>query len=193
MEINWEVISLCIYIFTARAIGVTLGTARIVFISKGKKFLPVIIGFVEALIWITIVSQIVSNLTDYIYFIAYAAGFSLGNYTGMLIIEKFTENYMIIRIITGQKVDELIAVLQGLGVGTTRVDGEGLEGKVSIIYTIVHKGCDRLVLDAIKTINKKAFYSVESISAVNKGIFPGRAIPALSTYDEILRKTRMLK
>ena len=63
------------FVFFARICDVTLGTLRIVFISKGKKFLAPIFGFIEVLIWIAIIGQILEHAAgDIICYIAYAAG-----------------------------------------------------------------------------------------------------------------------
>ena len=47
-----------VIIFFGRIIDVTLGTLRIIFVSKGEKYKAPIIGFFEVFIWIVIISQI---------------------------------------------------------------------------------------------------------------------------------------
>ena len=50
---DWFVyVILPILIFVARIADVSLGTLRIIFVSKGYKYLAPLIGFVEILIWI---------------------------------------------------------------------------------------------------------------------------------------------
>ena len=75
-------------IFLARICDVSIGTLRIIFVSKGKKNIAPILGFFEVLIWITAISKIMQNLDNYINYIAYAAGFATGNLIGMIIEEK---------------------------------------------------------------------------------------------------------
>src|SRR5512139_1940021 len=74
-----------ILVFLARVMDVTLGTLRIIFISRGKRNLAPLLGFVEVFIWITIVSQIVSHAHNILAYVAYAAGFAAGNFIGMYI------------------------------------------------------------------------------------------------------------
>lgn len=50
-------IGLPLLVFFARVIDVTLGTLRIIFISRGKKYLAPLLGFVEVFIWIAVVAQ----------------------------------------------------------------------------------------------------------------------------------------
>jgi hypothetical protein len=62
-----------IIVFFARVSDVTLGTLRIIFISRGKRNLAPFLGFVEVFIWITVVSQIVSHAHNLLAYLAYAA------------------------------------------------------------------------------------------------------------------------
>src|SRR4030042_6553710 len=79
----WLVLPLMV--FFARLTDVSLGTLRIIFISRGKRNVAPILGFVEVFIWITIVSQIVSHAHNLLAYLAYAAGFATGAYIGMFI------------------------------------------------------------------------------------------------------------
>ncbi|MGD9200805.1 MAG: DUF5698 domain-containing protein [Chitinispirillia bacterium] len=51
---NWLVLPLLI--FFARILDVSLGTIRVIFISRGIKKLAPLISFIEILIWITTIS-----------------------------------------------------------------------------------------------------------------------------------------
>lgn len=60
-----EVFSLVVvplFIFLARICDVTIGTMRIIFISRGMKMVATILGFFEVFVWIIAVSQIFRNL-----------------------------------------------------------------------------------------------------------------------------------
>ena len=84
-QVNSELyiwVLLPVMVFFARVADVTLGTMRIIFISRGKRNLAPLLGFVEVFIWITIVSQIVSNAHNLLAYLAYAAGFATGSLPG---------------------------------------------------------------------------------------------------------------
>ena len=68
-----------ILIFFARVFDVTLGTVRIIFIARGKKFLAPLLGFVETFVWIVVVSQIVKSINGIWAFVGYAAGFAIAD------------------------------------------------------------------------------------------------------------------
>ncbi len=65
-------------IFLARICDVSIGTLRIIFVSKGVKKVAPVLGFFEVLIWIIAISKIMQNLDNYVNYIAYAAGFATG-------------------------------------------------------------------------------------------------------------------
>ena len=73
-------IILPIIIFLARVVDVTLGTIRIIFTSRGKRNLAPLLGFVEVLIWIVVIGQLVKNLDSATSYLGYAAGFAVGNF-----------------------------------------------------------------------------------------------------------------
>ena len=53
-----------IIIFVGRIFDVSLGTLRIIFVSKGERLKAPIIGFFEILIWVVIISQVFSRAND---------------------------------------------------------------------------------------------------------------------------------
>src|SRR6185369_4590422 len=83
---NWVILPLLIFI--SRLGDVTLATLRHIFISKGLKRIVPFIGFFEVLIWLVAIRQVFNNLNNIPCFIAWAAGFSMGTYVGIMIEEK---------------------------------------------------------------------------------------------------------
>ena len=161
-----------VLIFCARVIDVTLGTIRVIFVSKGLKYLAPITGFFEVLIWLLAIGQIMNNLTNPICYIAYASGFAMGNYVGMIIAEKLSLGVVLLRVITQNDAAELVKALSSQKFGVTSVEGKGAQGKVNIIFTIIPRKQVIKVIDIVKEFNPKAFYTVGDIGFVEKGIFP---------------------
>lgn len=87
---------LAFFIFFARIIDVSLGTVRIILVSKGYKNQATIISFIEIFIWIIVISRIIQHIDQWINYFAYAGGFAVGNYVGMLIEERMTLGYELI-------------------------------------------------------------------------------------------------
>lgn len=159
-------------IFLARITDVTMGTLRIILVSKGRKSIVPILGFFEIFIWILAISRIMQNLDNVICYLAYAGGFAAGNYIGMLLEEKLALGDLLIRVITQKDATDLINSLNEQGYGTTSVEAMGLKDHVHIIYTIVKRTEFKKVVDIIHSFNPKAFYSIEDLRFVKHGIFP---------------------
>lgn len=164
-----------VLLFASRIMDVSLMTIRIIYISKGMKLLAAVIGFFEVFLWLIAVSQIMKNLNSPVYFIAYAAGFSMGNFVGMLIEEKVAVGKVSVRIIL-QEENGLPRLLAAKGFGVTRLEGLGAHGPVKMIYTIINrKDLDR-VKELITMSSPDAFFTIEDIRSFGRGVFPPRPV-----------------
>ena len=177
-------------IFLARICDVSIGTMRIIFVSKGKKNIAPVLGFFEVFIWIMAISKIMQNLDNYINYVAYAAGFATGNFVGMIIEEKVAMGFQMIRVFTYNNGPALVQNLNTKGFGATTVEAHGAKEKVDIIYTIVQRTELDKVLDIINEFNPKAFFTIEDVRSVNEGIFPARKRNSIFQFSNVLREWR---
>ena len=155
----------------ARIMDVSLGTIRIILVSKGYKIWAPLIGFFEILIWVSVISHIFKDVDHPIYYIAYAAGFAAGNYVGMYIAGKMSLGEVMIRVITKVQATRLIECLRDMGYLITSVPAEGSSGPVHLIFTIVPRNQLKTIVSQIKEYNPNAFYSVEEVHFVSEGEF----------------------
>ncbi len=180
-----------ILIFLARICDVSIGTLRIIFVSKGKKNIAPILGFFEVLIWIIAISKIMQNLDNYINYVAYAAGFATGNFVGMIIEEKLALGIQMIRVFANERGRDLVQILNSNGFGATTVEAHGAKDKVHLVYSIVHRHELERVLDLINEFNPKAFFTIEDVKSVNEGgIFSTRKQATLLPFSNIIREWR---
>ena len=159
-------------IFLARILDVSVGTLRIIFVSKGLKYLAAILGFVESLVWVLAISQVIQNLNSSITYIAFALGFAAGNLVGMMLEERIAMGNLIVRIITRREADELVSFLRSSGYGVTDVDAQGEAGPVTLLFTIVKRRKLPEVIAIIKRFNPNAFYTVEDVRFVKEAYYP---------------------
>jgi uncharacterized protein YebE (UPF0316 family) len=167
---SWVVLP--ILIFLARITDVSVGTVRLILVSRGFKYLAPIAGFFEVLIWILAIGQIMQHLSNPICYVAYAGGFATGNFVGLLIAEKLSLGTVIIRVITPEPARDLLDRLRSKQYGVTTLDGQGANGPVQIVFTIVPRREVHTVIELVKTFNPHAFYSIEEVDSVEKGVFP---------------------
>jgi uncharacterized protein YebE (UPF0316 family) len=177
---TWVILPLVI--FLARLADVTLGTVRIIFIARGKKYLAPLLGFLEVLIWITVVSQVVGGAQSIVAYLAYAAGFAVGNYVGMIVEEKLAIGTLVVRVILPKDGVLLVERLRTEGYGATYVDGQGASGPVMLIYTVVMRKELSRVVNLIQEVHPKAFFTVEELRTAQQGIFPVRSSSPLDRF-----------
>jgi uncharacterized protein YebE (UPF0316 family) len=183
----FSLLILPIMIFCARICDVTMGTIRVIFISKGIKYLAPIIGFFEVIIWLLAIGQVMNNLTNTVAYVAYGAGFASGTYIGMLIEEKISLGLTSVRIITKEDPADLMQFLRTHDYGVTSIDGEGATGKVKMVFTIIKRQDLPHVISIIKQFNPSAFYSVEEVKSVAEGVFPERRSRGVFSWIDSLR------
>ncbi|MCX7678248.1 MAG: DUF2179 domain-containing protein [Spirochaetes bacterium] len=164
------------FIFFARIVDVSLGTIRIILVSRGNRLLAPIIGFLEVFIWITVISAAIRSLHTFLGYVVYAAGFAMGNYVGMLLETKIGIGYQNLRIITSKVVSALPLVLREEGYGVTTVEGQGMNGPVNIIYTVVPKKKTQKVIEIVKMFEPRAFITIDDVRSHHAGFIEQKSI-----------------
>jgi len=175
-------IILPVLIFIARVCDVSLGTIRVIFVSRGYRHLAPILGFFEISIWLFAIGQIMRDLTDISIYFAYAAGFATGTFVGIVLEEKLSLGTVLVRVVTGRDSTDLAEALRGEGYGTTTHAADGAQGPVTIVFTVVNREDLPQVVEIINRFNPRAFYSVEDDRHANEGIFPTREGGVLRSY-----------
>lgn len=160
-----------VVIFFGRICDVTLGTLRIIFVSKGERYKAPIVGFFEVLIWVVIISQIFSHANNIISYLAYAGGYAAGNYVGILVENRIAFGFQLLRVYTKKNATELLQLLNKEGIGATFVKGEGAISQVHVVEIVVGRKSQQMVTDIIASFDPDVFYLVEDIRYKRKGIF----------------------
>ena len=187
----YSLLILPLFVFLARILDVSLGTIRIIFISKGYKYLAPVIGFFEISIWLLAVTQIFQNLKSPVYYLAYAGGFATGTFAGILIENKLSIGIVLIRVITQKDSEELIKILKLKAYHPTRSYAEGPDGQqVSVIYIILDRHDISDIIEILKNYNPNAFYSVGEVKFVSNKIFPHTEIWYKRYEKGLLRNQR---
>jgi len=168
MELNfYHLVVIPVFIIIGRILDVSIGTTKIMLISKGYRSVSAILGFFESFIWIVVVSQIMRKLDNYYYFVAYVVGFGLGTYIGISIEQYLSLGQVIIRVITRSPGEELSQYLLDNNYLVTKISGEGKYGPVNIIFLVIHRKQINEVIEIINEFNPKAFYTIEDIRSVS--------------------------
>ncbi|MCB1190812.1 MAG: DUF2179 domain-containing protein [Leptospiraceae bacterium] len=183
-KVFFEYILVPLLIMIARMLDVSIGTIRIIFVSKGKEKVAASLGFIEVIIWLIAITQVLKNLTNPISYIAFAIGFSLGNIIGIKIERKLAVGMQIIRIIKKNKLRTLQLLLRDEGYGVTTVIGQGGKNDVEIVYVVLERRKTKTALKIVEMIEPDSFVTIQDILSHQKGFFKA---PQYG-YRQLLRK-----
>lgn len=161
-------------IFIARLIDVSLGTIRIIFVSRSMRMWAPVIGFFESLIWLFAISQIVLNLNNFMSYLAFAGGFAAGNFLGIYLENKLAVGLLSIRAVTTADATDLINYLREQKFGVTSVSALGVSGQVRLIISVIKRKDLDEYISIVKRYNPKAFISIEDVRSVQEGFFQER-------------------
>ena len=175
-------------IFLARIGDVSMETIRVIYISRGIKYLAPFIAFFEIVIWLLAMEVVMSDLSNIANFFAYAFGFATGTYVGLVIEERLSIGMVIMRIVTTEESnDEIVSFLESEHFGVTYLDARGARGNVRMIISLVNRADVPRITSHIETTNPHAFFSIEDIRYVNQGVFrPKQPITITGIFNSLI-------
>ncbi len=175
-------VALPFLIAVSRVVDVTIGTMRIVFVARGNKILAPILGFFEVFVWIMAIGQVMAHANNLVCYLAYAGGFALGNYLGLVIEARLAVGMQVVRIITSQYGAELVQTFSAHGFGATLVEARGAKGSVNLLYSVVSRRRLPQLISLVRSVDPNIFYSVEDVRTASAGVFPEGAERRLSKW-----------
>jgi uncharacterized protein YebE (UPF0316 family) len=160
------------FIFLAEVCVVTLCTLRTIFLAKGMRFLAPLLGFFEVSLWLFAIGEVMRNLDDVRCALAFASGFTLGTFLGILIEQKLALGSVVVRTITTKDILPLVGTLRDAGYGVTCLPGQGASGPVQMIFTVVPRRLLGHVTAILKGFDPSVFYSVDALQSAAAGVTP---------------------
>lgn len=163
--------ALPLIIFFGRIVDVSLGTIRIVLVSRGARHIAPFVGFVEIFIWIVVIAQVLKHADGWLAYFSYAAGYAAGTYAGLRLEGFIGFGYAVLRMFTKQPAASLVLELNRNGFGATMMAGEGAVSKVNIVESVVRRINIRAVERIMEKHDPSAFVTIEDVRTRHKGIF----------------------
>ena len=150
-------------IVVSRIVDVSMGTLRVSFIARGRKALAAACGFTEILIWIVVVSRVLTGPQHWTAYVAYALGFTLGTFVGMSIEERLAVGWALVRVITTRPVGDFMQKLSAAGFGVTRQDADGARGPVQVLVILMPRKRLTEFQPLLRDFDSAAFYTIEDV------------------------------
>ena len=161
---------LCIKIFFARILDVTLGTVRTVQAVKGRTFVAGLIAFFEVVIWFLIVREALQSEASIFVVIAYSGGYATGTMLGTLISQKFINSVISVEVITSKATPENIDLIRSKGYGVSAFETVNTLGeqKHMLLITVNSRNL-KDVKRIIQEIDEHAFIVIDELKIVQNG------------------------
>ncbi len=164
----------CLKIFFARIVDVTLGTIRTILLSKEKTIEPVIIAFFEVIIWF-IVAKEALNVTDNTLLVAifYAAGYATGTLIGSYLSKKFNKSIITVEVIVSDQKDRLLDALRAKGfrVNVISLKKDYNKQEKEMLSMQIKATNLKKVSSIVKSIDNNAYMVVRDTKVVSNGVF----------------------
>ncbi len=152
-------------IFSLRLVDVSLGTLRIVLLTRGIQWQAGLVGFFQALTWVIAAGQVINNLEDPVRIVAFAAGFAGGTVLGVAVERWLAVGTTILRVVAPVDSPQVAAALREEGFKVTVLNGEGRDGDVRLTFTVIPRRMSKAAVEVIRGINPDAFVVLEDVRA----------------------------
>ena len=158
-------------IFGFRVTDVSMDMVRLLLTVRGRKVVAGLIGFFEVLVFLLAISRVVTAMDNLWNVLGYCAGFAVGTVVGATIEEGLAIGYSLVRAVSSHQASAIAQALRAQGFGATKVAGEGKQGEVGIVLSVVRRRHVRTALRLIETMDPSAFVGVEDERTVYRGQF----------------------
>jgi uncharacterized protein YebE (UPF0316 family) len=158
-------------IFAARTINIALDTLRFMFTLRGKRWMSWILGFLESVLFVVIIGQVLTNLSNPLNIIGYAAGFATGTVLGMEIEKRLAIGYTHFSIISRSHSTEIADALRSEGYGVTEIPARGRESNFMLVDCHVRRKQSDEVEALALEIDPDAFITAEDVTPRRSGVW----------------------
>jgi uncharacterized protein YebE (UPF0316 family) len=158
-------------IFFLRVCDMSLDTLRVLFVMRGKKQVAWILGFCQSAIFLLAIGKVLTQITNPMNIIGYAAGFATGNVVGMIIEERIAIGHILVNIISPRRGSAIVSHLRQNGYAVTELSGRGKDGMVSLINCSVLRKKVDAVHSLVNEIDPEAFITAEDVRPIRRGFW----------------------
>ncbi len=164
---------LCVKIFIARIVDVSLATFVTVLTVKGKRLTATLIGFVDVIIWFLVVREALNTKMDSMWIaLSYAGGYAAGTFIGTTLSNVLIKGKISVQIVLDYLPVTEIDKIRGAGFAVSQIECTGKDNKKKLMLFIeVDKKNLKDLKKVITKIDKNAFMVINETKYVENGFF----------------------
>jgi uncharacterized protein YebE (UPF0316 family) len=156
-------------IFVMRVINMSLDTIRVMMVVRGRKGMAWVLGFIETVIYIFVLTTVIQEFDNILNIVAYAGGFATGNVVGMWIEDRIAIGHTHLRIISSDAGLAIAERLREEGYAVTEITGRGRDGEVTLLNVSVLRRNKDNVCEIVQEVDEEAFITAEELRPIRRG------------------------
>ncbi|RPA60412.1 DUF2179 domain-containing protein [Aerococcus agrisoli] len=173
---DWGIL---LQIFIINLVYIMLNTIRTLMTMRGYRMVAPIIAVMEITVYTLGLSMVMRYLSNPLYLLAYALGFGVGIYVGMMIETKMALGYSVVAVYVQNDDHTLANALRERGYGVTIQVGYGRDGDRLILTILTPRANEVYLRKTIEEIDPKAFYISYDAKYIHGGFWSKRVNPRL--------------
>ena len=158
-------------IFAMRIADVSLYTLRLLMTVRGRKALAWTFGFLQGVVYVSVIRIVLENVQNWANILGYASGFATGLVVGMLLEQHLALGHSHFRIYSSRQGLALIERLREAGFAVTEVPARGKDGSVDLLECKVLRKHNSQVYKLVEETDPEAFVTVENVRPVQRGFW----------------------
>ncbi len=159
-------------VFALRVLDMSIDTFRVMSLVRGHRVRAAIFGFLEAGIFIVAIAQVLRPPVHWMQMLGYASGFAVGTYIGTVLAHWVSSEHVLLRILSRPHGKTICHTLRDRGFAVTEVMGEGRDGPVPVLFSVVDRAHGREVLELVRGVDEKAFVLADPVRRPKGGFIP---------------------
>ena len=187
-------VTFCLIVL-ARITDVTLDTIRTVAIVQGRRVFAAVLGFFEALIYISAIAKVLLNMNHPVYALAYGIGFASGTFLGITIEQHLAFGDRLATLVTRKGV-AVANALRAAGYRFVDVKGHTADGDLALLYVEVPRRQAQKLIREARTADDGCFCIVNDVrvaqSAARRGVSPAAHSPAARPLSSAHEATELI-
>jgi len=124
-------------IFLVRTLNLTLATARMLAVVRGRYGAAWVLGLLDSLLFVVATVEVFKDLTNPWSLLAYAGGYATGSLIGMIVEARVAPGHALLRIYSQDRGHALAGTLHSTGYGATELPGLGDAGASTLVLSYV--------------------------------------------------------
>ncbi len=167
-----ELFFLCLKIFGARILDVSIGTVKTMLMVKGKTIIMVLLAFLEVFIWFLVAREALVTSVDSLFVpISYSLGYATGTLLGTYLSNTFIKGIVGVQAVVEKGNKALFGAIRKHGYAVSVVDlKEDYTGvQRDMLYFQINNRNLKKLLALLHKYDSNAFIVVNETKAVQNG------------------------